>query len=136
MITREELQARRTVVQEKMQTLNLDGLLLMQNISMYYFSSTMQCAYVFIPAVGECLGLVRKNFCRAKEEAGIPVVAIDRFADVPVKLADAGFQIKSLGLEMDVVPVKIFYSCRKCCQIRVSGCQHHGAGNTTKKIRI
>ena len=109
MITREELQARRTVAQEKMQTLNLDGLLLLQNISMYYFSGTMQCSYVFIPAAGECLGLVRKNYKRAKLEAGIPVAAIDRFSDVPAKLAEAGFKVKRLGLKMDVVPVKIYF---------------------------
>lgn len=113
MITREELQARRTVAQEKMQTLNLDGLLLLQNISMYYFSGTMQCSYVFIPAAGECLGLVRKNYKRAKLEAGIPVAAIDRFSDVPAKLAEAGFKVKRLGLEMDVVPVKIYFQLQK-----------------------
>lgn len=113
MIPKDELARRKGVLQEKLQNAGLDGALLAHNMSVYYYAGTMQCQYVYIPVAGECLGLVRKNMDRAKEEAAIPLAAMNSFSVLPSLLAERGFAPKRLGLELDVLPVAVYFRLHK-----------------------
>lgn len=103
-VTRSELERRRDVFQEKLQQGAVDGALLVQQMSMYYFTGTMQCQYVYVPAEGEVLGLVRKNMTRAQAEAGVSLVPLSGFASLPALLGEN----KRLGLELDILPAALY----------------------------
>ncbi|MCL5981211.1 MAG: Xaa-Pro peptidase family protein [Firmicutes bacterium] len=103
-VTRSELERRRDVFQEKLQQGAVDGALLVQQMSMYYFTGTMQCQYVYVPAEGEVLGLVRKNMMRAQAEAGVSLVPLSGFASLPALLGEN----ERLGLELDILPATLY----------------------------
>jgi len=103
-VTRSELERRRDVFQEKLRQGAVDGALLVQQMSMYYFTGTMQCQYVYVPAEGEVLGLVRKNMMRAQEEAGTRLVPLFGFASLPALLGEN----ERLGLELDILPATLY----------------------------
>jgi Xaa-Pro dipeptidase len=108
MVTKEELIRRKEKLQLKLREHGMDGALLVQHMSMFYLSGTMQCQYVYIPAEGDALGLVRRNMARAREEAGIALVQMGGFSGLPDTLAEHGFRLESLGLELDVLPAAIY----------------------------
>lgn len=109
MVPRDELFRRKTVLQEKLQMLQLDGVLLAQNMSIYYYSGTLQCQYVYIPASGEAYGLTRRNMVRAQHESGIIVMPMGGFSGMSKLLADAGYAPKTLGLELDILPTALYF---------------------------
>lgn len=108
-----ELRRRKNVLQEKLQRQQLDGVLLAQNMSLYYYAGTMQCQYVYIPAEGDAYGLTRKNMVRAKQEAGIALMALSGFSGLPGLLAEVGYLPKRLGLELDVLPAANYFRLAK-----------------------
>ena len=107
-IPNEELDRRRDNLQKKLQLQNVDGALLVQNMAMYYFTGTMQCQYVYVPATGPCLGLVRRNMDRAMDETMIPLQRLGGFSGLPSQLAETGYKPARLGLEMDVMPAALY----------------------------
>ncbi|EEG78238.1 M24 family metallopeptidase [Dethiobacter alkaliphilus] len=113
MVPKDELLRRKSVLQEKLKAMDLDGALLAQKMSMYYYSGTMQCQYVYVPAQGECLGLVRRNMSRAQQEAGIALTAMAGFSGLPKVIADNAAAPKRMGLEMDVLPAAIYVRLNK-----------------------
>lgn len=108
MVPKEELIRRRHCMQEMLRQGKLDGILLAHNMSMYYFSGTMQCQYVYLPAEGETLGLIRKNRERAVRESAITMTTMGGFSGLPALLAEHGHLPKTLGLELDVLPAAIY----------------------------
>jgi Xaa-Pro aminopeptidase len=108
MVPKTELEQRKEVLQKKLQQANLDGILLAHNMSMYYYSGTMQCQYVYIPATGDSLGFIRKNRDRANRESAINMVQMGGFSGLPALLGEHGFSPNSLGLELDVLPAAVY----------------------------
>ncbi len=118
-IPKEELDSRRNALQEKLQVQGVDGVLLAQNMTMYYFTGTMQCQYVYMPASGLCLGLVRRNMERAAEETSVPLQRMAGFSQLPLLLAEAGHEPFRLGLELDIMPAALYLRAVKyfSCEI-------------------
>jgi Xaa-Pro aminopeptidase len=113
MVPKQELARRKNKLQIKLLENQIDGVLLAQNMSAYYHSGTMQCQYVYVPSVGDALGLVRKNMARANDEAGIAMVAMGGFSGLPGLLAKQGFSPKRLGLELDILPTTLYFRLEK-----------------------
>jgi Xaa-Pro aminopeptidase len=108
-IPKTELERRREVFQQLIREHELDGVLLAQLVSMYYLSGTMQCQYVYVPAEGECIGLVRKNMERARRETDLALFALSGLGGLSRLLEEAGFApLRRLGLEMDVLPASLY----------------------------
>jgi len=113
MLPKEELRRRKNVLQEKLQRQELDGALLAQNMSLYYYTGTLQCQYAYIPIEGEVYGLIRKNMLRGKQEAGVALMTLSSFSELSGLLADAGYLPKRLGLELDVLPAANYFRLEK-----------------------
>jgi len=99
-----ELERRRNALQEKLCQEGVDGALLAQLMSMYYFTGTMQCQYVYVPAEGEVKALVRKNMARAESETSVKLLPLAGFNTLPSLLGSA----ECLGLEQDVLPAALY----------------------------
>lgn len=103
-----EIKRRIGLLQEKLQEKGLDGALIAQAVSMLYFSGTMHCQYVFIPAEGEALGLARRNMERIRAESSLPLAKVSGFRDIAAVVREKYGQVKTLGLELDVLPAALY----------------------------
>ena len=101
-----EIETRIRCLQEKMGLEGMDGVLICQNVDLFYFSGTMQPGFLYVPIEEEPVFLSKKNIDRALEESTLnTIVAISSAKEIPSLLADRGLpQPQDLGLEMDILP--------------------------------
>jgi len=111
---KEELYRRVHALQTRMESANIDGALIVQNADLFYFTGTVQQAYLFIPSAGEPIFLVRKNIARVRDESYLNrIVTIEKLKHLPGLLAEQGYpQIKRIGMELDVLPVNLYFRYR------------------------
>ncbi len=105
-----ELEARCEKLQAWMRPAGLDAVLMVQNADLFYFTGSIQQGALYVPASGEPLYLVRKDHGRARMECGLrEVQPFKSPKDIPAVLAQYGYPLpKTLGMELDVVPVALF----------------------------
>lgn len=105
-----ELKIRCEKLQSKLIEEELDAAFLMQNADLFYFTGSIQQGILFVPAAGEPIYMVRKEFGRARMESGLKeIVPFRSPRDLPGILGDFGQVLpKRAGLEMDVLPVGLF----------------------------
>ncbi|MFO7837995.1 MAG: Xaa-Pro peptidase family protein [Desulfosalsimonadaceae bacterium] len=101
-----ELCARREKLQQYMQDQDIDGALILQNADLFYFSGTIQQGQLYIPAEGEPVLMIRKDFERAKSESSLPqVISFRSPRQLPEILKKQGISLPAkLGMELDVLP--------------------------------
>ncbi len=111
---KEELYLRVQALQSRIESANMDGALIVQNTDLFYFTGTVQQAYLFIPSAGEPVFLVRKNIARVRDESSLDrIVTIEKLKNLPELLALHGYpQIKKLGMELDVLPANLYFRYR------------------------
>jgi Xaa-Pro dipeptidase len=108
---KEELYRRIRSLQAGMAKEEIDGALIVHNANLFYFTGTVQQAYLFIPQEGEPLFFVKKNQARALLESELRhIIPVSSAGDLPQLLADHGYaRIKKLGMELDVLPVNHYF---------------------------
>jgi Xaa-Pro aminopeptidase len=112
----DERSARRQRLQQRMAAQGIDGVIVTQNVDLYYFAGSMQTGYLFIPAEGEPVYFVRRSVTRALEEAFVKVEELGSMRSLGAKLAEAypalfrrdGGAPVVLAAEYDVLPVQQF----------------------------
>ncbi len=107
-----EIQARIRGLQAQLQSQQIDAALILQNSDLFYFSGTIQQSHLYVPAQGDPLLMVYKNFDRARAESHIDeIVPLSSPKKLPGLLSDHGIQApRRLGLELDLLPVNLFRS--------------------------
>ncbi len=87
-----------------------ESCLIVQKVSLYYFSGCDQDAHLYIPLEGEPLLMVRKSLVRAKRDSWLQsIVEIKGFKEIRERILEVfGALPKSIGLEMDVLPVRYY----------------------------
>lgn len=110
-----ELKNRIQKLQKEMDIHKLEAVLLLQNADLFYFTGAIQQGALYVPADGEPLYLVRKDFARARMESGLKeVVPFKSPRDIPNVLAEFGLTLpKTVGMELDVVPVTVMQRFQK-----------------------
>lgn len=104
----EEISKRIEKLQTYMKKGGIDSCLILQNVDLFYFSGTIQKAYLFIPNDDEPTLFVQKDFDRAKRESPIKnIVYIERPRLISQMLKKQK-NPKKIGLEFDVLPVNIY----------------------------
>jgi Xaa-Pro aminopeptidase len=110
---KEEITARIDALQHHLTSASIDGALIIQSADLFYFSGTAQNAHLFVPAEGDPLLLVKKNLNRAKKESSIEnIVPLESLGDIPAQIQSI-IACKTLGLELDVLPVNLFQKYQK-----------------------
>lgn len=107
---KEELEHRIARLKQLMAAEGLDAVIVVQNADLFYFTGTIQSGSLYVPAEGEPLYLVRKEFSRARMESGLrEVVPFSSMKEIPRILADRGYPLPGrIGMEFDVLPVSFF----------------------------
>lgn len=87
---------------------NVDACLIISNVNLYYYTGTVQNAYLYVPVEGEPYLFVRKNLNRAMEESPLKnVIQIRKPEDIKNFLQDSGVGLpRKLAMELAVLPVK------------------------------
>ncbi|MDF2668660.1 MAG: peptidase [Paenibacillus sp.] len=78
---------RRQRLQHKMVQHGIDGMIVTQNVDLYYLTGSMQTGYLFVPAVGEAVYFVRRSLLRAEQEADVTVRELGSLRSFAVGLA-------------------------------------------------
>lgn len=107
-----ELRTRHEKLQEQLQQQDIDGVLILQKADLFYFSGTAQQANLYIPAQGNPVLMVKKDFERAGMESTLDqIVSFSNPGEIPGILKDHGIQLPAkLGMELDVIPANFYFS--------------------------
>ncbi|MBW2171998.1 MAG: aminopeptidase P family protein [Deltaproteobacteria bacterium] len=109
LVPAEEIFSRISKLQERLADKGLDGAVIPDGINMFYFTGTMQNGFVFVPAKGEAVFLVRRNLERAKKETPIKaLVPFRSISQLPVALQDYGCPVGRVGVDETGVAVSIY----------------------------
>lgn len=103
-VPKDEILSRVKRLQEKMKGTEMDGILIQQNVDLFYFSGTMQGGLLYIPKEGAPLLRIRKSLSRAKEDAAFPAEPLEGLKRLQADLEERYGRIERIGLEWDVLP--------------------------------
>jgi len=106
-----ELEDRVNKLQQVLAEQNIDGALIVQKTDLFYFGSTSQQGWLYVPRSGRPLLLIFKNYDRAKTESPLTEVhSITSPKKIPEMLAEYGYaQPAVIGMELDVLPVNLYF---------------------------
>ncbi|BDD88952.1 M24 family metallopeptidase [Desulfofustis limnaeus] len=110
----DELRDRLTRLQEAMRP-KANGVLIVQKTDLFYYASTVQQGWLYVPAEGQPLLLIFKDYQRAcRESSWQRIIEADSPKALPSLLAEQGYRLPEvLGLELDVLPANLFLSYQK-----------------------
>ena len=105
-----EIDRRIRHIQESLRKIDIDALLVVQRVDLLYLAGTAQNGFLFIPAQGDPLLLIKRFAPRAREESAIPhIMEISSSKEVPESIIDFyGRLPEALAFELDVLPVTQF----------------------------
>ncbi len=110
-----ELNDRFRSLQSLLRQQRIDAALLVQNSDLFYFTGSIQQGIYYLPADGEPVYFVRKDFGRARMESGLkqvlPLPSIRQLFD---QLRSRGIPLPDkVGMELDVLPVMQYQRYQK-----------------------
>ena len=110
-----EIESRIGNLQKKLMEQAADGAIILQQSDLFYFTGTMQNAYLFIPASGQPVLMVKKSLTRGRQESPLKnIVAIKNPKQIPEILSAYGYNNSNkIGLELDVLPFNVYKSYQK-----------------------
>ncbi|ROQ89892.1 M24 family metallopeptidase [Desulfosoma caldarium] len=107
-----EIAARIVAFQRLLGSQQVDAALIRQNTDLYYFSGTVQDAFLIIPASGPPVFAVRRDVQRAEQQTPLrPVIPLESLKQLPslVDEATGRSSPRTLGMELDVLPTNTFF---------------------------
>ena len=110
-----ELEHRFRRLQLEMSGAGMDAVIILQNADLFYFTGTVQTGNLYVPASGDPVYMVRRDYLRARMESGLPeVVPFTSPSELPGIISGYGHPTpQRIGLELDVLPVNLFEKYRK-----------------------
>ena len=102
-------------LQEKLVAEELDGVFILQNADLFYFTGTVQSSILYVPAEGTPILMGRKNHNRITKESSIEtIISLTSFKEIPHVLKDQGIKnLSKIGLELDVLPSVLYLNFQK-----------------------
>jgi len=107
----EEIESRLSRIRAKMDKSKMEGMLVVQKMNVYYLSGTTQDGLLFVPLEGKPLLMIKRELERARLESPMKdVIPLKSLREIPSLVrAYRGRLPQSLGLELDVLPVKDYF---------------------------
>jgi Xaa-Pro dipeptidase len=107
----EEIENRLIRIRAGMEKIEIEGLLVVQKMNLYYLSGTTQDGILFIPVEGKPLLMIKRELERAKVESPLKqIVELKSIREIAALIqAHCRTLPQSLGLELDVIPVKDYF---------------------------
>jgi len=110
LVPRSEIRKRIQILQGALREKGIEATLWVQKIDIYYLTGTLQRSYLFVPAKGEPVHLIKKDFKRGCVESGIEtLLPIHSVKQIPQAIRKVyGRMPHTLGIEADVLTVKVW----------------------------
>lgn len=110
-----ELEARIEKLQREIAEQGLDGALILLNSDLFYFTGTVQNSFLYVPAAGEPVLMIKKGLHRGSQESRLKnIVPIHSLKKIPDILAEFGYNgLSKVGLELDVLPFNLYTLYKK-----------------------
>lgn len=110
-----EIETRTSIFQMKLRDQELDGAIIVLNSDMFYFTGTVQNSYLYIPATGDPVLMVKKSLRRGQEESSLKnIVPIKHPMEIPGILENFHYtNLKKIGLTLDVLPFTLVQTYKK-----------------------
>ena len=107
----EEIENRLTRTRAGMEKQEMEGLLVIQKMDLYYLSGSAQDGILFVPLAGKPLLMIKRELERARGESPIQdVVPLKSNREIPSLIqAHRGRVPRVLGLELDVLPARDYF---------------------------
>ena len=107
-----ELTDRTHALQESLAQSDTEAALIIQKADLFYFSGTIQQAYLYVPVTGDPILMVNKSQERARAESNLPVMEpLTRPKEIPDILKRHGLGLpQRLRMELDVLPAAQYFS--------------------------
>lgn len=105
----------------------IDGMLLTQNIDLYYYTGSMQNGYAFVPAEGMPVFFVKRSLERARLETLIAVEPLGSFRQFGQTLAERFPQLfksestVTVAADLDVLPAQTYFKLNQLLQAAGAG---------------
>ncbi|MBA4394599.1 MAG: aminopeptidase P family protein [Desulfobacca sp.] len=133
-VPKQEIEQRLARFQTTLQNEALDGVFILQNVDLFYFSGTIQTSILFIPRDGNPVLMVQKGFQRAREESPLKnVIALNGRWNLVDGLKEFGFhKLGVVGLEMDVLPATHYLWFAET----FPGCRWVDVSSSIRKLRM
>lgn len=111
----QELGQRIGKLQQALGAQGVDGALIVQKTDLFYFSGTSQQGWLYVPREGRPVLMIFKEYTRAVAESALTeIVSVAAAKKIPEVLAEYGYpQPKVLGMELDVLPVNLYFQYAK-----------------------
>lgn len=105
-----EIESRLARFQAALAKAGFELAIIVQNSDLFYFTGTIQQGQLLVPASGEPVYLVRKDFERARRESPIAELQpIESLRELPKAINAVGVGPGAvIGMELDVIPVALF----------------------------
>lgn len=106
-----EIGNRLTRIRAGMEKREIEALLVIQKMNLYYVSGTTQDGFLYIPQDGEPLLMIKRELERARVESSLKeIVSLKSIREIPSFVqTHYGKLPNSLGLELDVLPVRDYF---------------------------
>ena len=109
LVPAQEIYQRVVRLQHRLQKGQLDGVLILDPLNMYYYTGTLQQGVVFVPTEGEPVFLVRRSYERAQRETPLKrVLPLKGFSQLQATLAELGLHTNILGVAEASLSVSVF----------------------------
>jgi Xaa-Pro dipeptidase len=110
-VPKEEIEDRLTKLRKGMEKEGMEAFLVVQKMDCYYLSGTAQDGLLFVPLEGKPLLMVRREVERARVESPLEeVLGYKSAREIPSLIRDHWGRLpKTLGLELDVLPVRDYF---------------------------
>jgi len=110
-----EIDSRIAKLQERLTNQALDATIVLLNSDMFYFTGTVQTSYLYVPASGEPVLMIKKSLRRGKDESPLTnIVPINSPKEIPGILAQFNYTcFNKIGLELDVLPMNLYKMYQK-----------------------
>ena len=107
----EEIENRLIRIRAGMKKQGIEALLVIQKMNFYYLSGTTQDGLLLVPLEGKPLLMIKRELERAKVESPLKeIVSLKSIREIPSLIQSHTGKIpKSLGLELDVLPVRDYF---------------------------
>ncbi len=104
-----EIKARLSRFAESLSREGIDCALIVQNVDRLYYSGTIQDGVLLAGSPSGPVLFVRRTLSRAREESPLDtIIAMTKLSDVCEYIKDTGLNRGRIGIEIDVLPVKLY----------------------------
>jgi Xaa-Pro aminopeptidase len=111
LVPAQEIFHRISRLQQTLPEAQIDGVLILDPLNMYYYSGTIQQGVLFIPVEGEPVFLIRRSYERALRETPLEkVYSLNGISQLKTTLVGLGLPVDTLGVAEATLSVSVFKS--------------------------